>query len=158
MLANRMMMGAAGAAGAGGGYQWMKMVWTNGNQGIIAEIDLKLTSGGSDLASSGTAYAVSFYSATYTPAKAIDDNTSTFWNSTTGGGEQWWAVDLGSSQSWDYLTVAYPNQSTTNSPKNFTVLGSNNSTDGSDGDWTSIATGLAPSGFTTSSSQNFDLS
>ena len=72
---------------------------------------------------------------------ANDDNTSTQWASTSAGWPHWWAVELD-----DALKIVRINlyQDTNDYASTVLIQGSNNSTDGSDGDWNTIytATGL----------------
>lgn len=57
-----------------------------------------------NLALSGQANASSYYSGNYTPSKAIDGSTSSYWRS-RGSNEEWLSVDLGSARSVSKLVI-----------------------------------------------------
>ena len=91
----------------------------------------------SDILTGGTASASSVYSGSYTADKAVDDNNSTWFNtssSLTPGGE-WWKYDLGVgvTKTVNKLTIR---PYTGNSSNDFILQGSND-----DSSWSAVYTG-----------------
>jgi hypothetical protein len=74
---------------------------------LIAEVELRTSSGGADATGSGTASASSV-DGTNTAAKVFDNSTSTFWQSTFGSGSVgvWLEYDFGSGNDKDIVEVA----------------------------------------------------
>jgi len=99
-----------------------------------------------NLCTGGTAYAESELNASYAPSYAFDGTygTDAGWSSTSAasGTNSWIAYKFSVAKTICRVRIypreAYPQLS----PKNFEILGSNNSTNGIDGSWTSLATGL----------------
>lgn len=103
-----------------------------------------------DITGGKTYYADSEYNATYTKDKAFDDNASSRWSSANSDFPHWIAVDLGKEKVVVRLVFTpYKGQ-----VENFKLQGSNNSTNGSDGDWTD----LLSSASTNSGTQRFTVS
>jgi|GEM_PF-1592045 len=82
-----------------------------------------------DQCSGGTASASSYYSGTFSPAKAVDNNNGTAWaaNSETSG---WWMYDFGSgvTKTIRRLTLRARNAVPEYTPKDFTIEYSNDGT------------------------------
>jgi len=85
-----------------------------------------------DLAVGKSASAKSYYNSTYSPSKAVDGNSSTWWRSTAS--YDYWRVDLGSVQRVDRVTVNWHDAYSSS-------YAIRTSPDGSA--WTTIATGTA---------------
>lgn len=86
------------ASYAGGRYwkmQYLSVAGTAGGAASLAEIELRLSSGGSDQTGSGTATASTTYSG-LSPANAVDNNISTLWGASSGSTPEWWKYDFGS--------------------------------------------------------------
>lgn len=94
-----------------------------------------------DLVIGATAYASTVNTAHYVAANAINNNLSDAWISVTGLPPHWLAVDLGSAK---IVTCAMILSSVpiANGVKDFKVQGSNDTTNGSDGTWADLYTGL----------------
>lgn len=71
----------------------------------FSEIELRSSNGGSNLIGSGTAAASSQLNSSFTPAKAVDGNTSTMWISTNNGADAWWSYDFGSGITQDIIEI-----------------------------------------------------
>ena len=133
------------AGGVGGGYQWFKIVGATQNNGSgiyaidVAEIRINDILPSQAFAGSTTS--------PYSAAKAIDDNVSTYWISGQGSSPDttWLAVKMTGmtllSKIKMYPATPYPHLFF----NNFALYGSNDSTNGSDGTWTLIASGLTRS-------------
>jgi len=95
---------------------------------------------GVDIASNKTYYASSSYNSTFLPGKAFDKSESTAWNAANSADNEWLAVDLGLASAIDTLRFM-PHYYQGAMVKDFTLYGSNNSTNGADGTWTQIYVG-----------------
>lgn len=96
----------------------------------------------------GTAYASDFWDAGTVPAKAFDKDIDTEWQSENSGDSFRW---IGYNIPEGRIAVTLRLRSTNDGqyylgPNNATLQGSNNSTNGGDGDWTNIHTGINANG------------
>lgn len=125
---------------------YITAVWS-GTTCIITEIELRGTVGGADITSASTPATASAYSSgTYTPAKALDGSTTTYWYSGVAAYvPQWWACDLGSAQTVAQVAIL-PRSTATGNPVDFIIQGSNDGTNYADVktvtgvDWTVLET------------------
>lgn len=79
-------------------------------QFVIAELELRETSGGADQTGSGTASASSVWdgTGTYAASKAVDNNSSTIWHTANGTGvNAWWQYDFGAGVTKDIQELVY---------------------------------------------------
>lgn len=96
-----------------------------------------------DLCAGGTAYSHSDYSG-FPASQACDNDTTTAWSS----GEQvsavnvWWAYKVATAKTIQRVKIIGRSGFPELNFKNFKIQGSNDSTNGSDGTWTDLATGL----------------
>ena len=93
------------------GRYWRWQTWLGGGTRdgqTIAEMSMKLTSGGSNQCSGGTASASTEFSPpTYSAAKALDGNASTMWGSNAQADVAWWQYDFGSGVTKDIREYTY---------------------------------------------------
>lgn len=79
-------------------------------QFVIAEAQLRETSGGADQTGSGTASASSVWdgTGTYAPSKAVDNDPATIWHTANGAGiNAWWQYDFGAGVTKDITELVY---------------------------------------------------
>lgn len=89
----------------------------------IAETEHRLTPGGANQISGGTATAHNTYDAATTPDKAIDGNTATYWNNTYGSARPyWWQYDYGVGVSKAITEVTLRKRDDTTFDKQTTIL------------------------------------
>lgn len=110
----------------------------------VAEMEVKLGSGGTDLCTGGTAYADSYLSSTYEPSKAFDNSTSTHWSSVSSTTVQtsWLAYYKSSGMTFDRIRLLSRSSMPELGIRNGVLSVSNDSTNGSDGTWTTLLTGI----------------
>jgi len=72
----------------------------------VAELDLRESSGGSDVTGSGTSDASSDYSVDYDFPKAFDDDTNTFWSSELISVPHWLSYDFGAGNEKAIVEIA----------------------------------------------------
>jgi len=123
------------------GYKWYRLYFESGatSYNAIWELAMFTDSGVgylTDLLTGGTAYADSEYSGSYLAAYASNDSHANQWQSAATF-PHWWAYDMGSQKTFNLINIR---QAVTSFCGTFKIQGSNNSTDGSDGDWTDIST------------------
>lgn len=96
-----------------------------------------------DVTAGRTYYASSKYNNTLSPEKAFDNNTGTLWHAGANANNEWIAVDLGVGNECIITSVCMiPDAYGGNAQlKDFTMYGSNDSTNGADGTWTQLMTG-----------------
>ncbi len=73
----------------------------------LAEVELRLTTGGADQTGSGTPTASSVFSSpTFTADKAVDNDINTLWHCSTGAGiNAWWDYDFGAGSEKDIREI-----------------------------------------------------
>ena len=84
---------------------WRIYIEAPANYMQIAEIQLRESDGGADQTGSGTATASGYWSDTWLPSKAVDDDTGTAWHSANDVLPHWWAYDFGSGVTKDILQI-----------------------------------------------------
>ena len=96
-----------------------------------------------DVTKAKTYYASSSYNSSNLPGNAFNDDLSTGWHSLNSANNEWIAVDLGAGNTcvFDALSFIPTSYNGNAHVKDFTIYGSNDSTNGSDGSWTQIGTG-----------------
>ena len=128
---------------SGGSYQWVKLTWNLPADGLCQINEIKVND-----SSPQSVYASSQYDAsTFKTANAIDADTGTTWSSASGneGDPVWIAVKMSTSQAVAKYAYYPRTNNVTLAPSGFSLYGSNDSTNGSDGTWTLIASGLTRS-------------
>lgn len=92
-----------------GGIDCTNAVFGDPIPGVFKACYSRAASASGNLALNRTAYATSSESATYLPARANDGNTGTRWSSriSTTLGDEWWWVDLGSTQTFDRVVIRW---------------------------------------------------
>lgn len=134
--------GVVGGGGGGGAARyWRIYVTANNGDGFLSmnEVELRLTAGGADQASGGTASASSSYFGD-NGNRAFDNNTTDVnsWVTSWAGGPEWLRYDFGAGNDKAIAEVAIWPESTTSytrAPKDFKIQ---SSADGST--WTDAAT------------------
>ena len=108
------------------------------------EIAVASSGYGADVCSGGTAYAESQYSADYSASKAMDGSAATSWCTTQKSSAVtiWFAVKLSTAKAVCRVKILGRTDYPELNWKNFKIQGSNDSTNGADGTWTDLSTGL----------------
>lgn len=100
----------------------------------IGEIEMRATPGGADQCNGGTATAHDYYSATYAPAKAFDNNTTTWWASFTSNPIGWIKYAFASGVDVGEIAITERNTTPPNfAPKDFQLQWSDDNTN-----WTTV--------------------
>lgn len=109
-----------------------------------------------DVVGDGILYADSVYSSSNNPQEAHIDNLNSYWRSTNTAYPHWIAVDLGEdvSKIVTKMFLATVRNGNDVMLKDFILKGSNNSTNGSDGDWTNLLDSQYTNNYTL---QEFDI-
>jgi hypothetical protein len=136
-------------------YQQWRINFTANNGGTnlrVVEFQFRETAGVSQTFSGGTASAGEEASATYSAAKAADNDTATEWRSV--GDDSWWAYDYGAGVTKDIVevTIRIPASGETYAPRDFTL---EYNTGGST--WVAAATATLVEGWTSGQTKTFTL-
>lgn len=96
------------------GRYWRAQAFLGAGSGqSIAEIDFRETVGGANISrAGGTATASSFFSATFSPDKAVDGNLSSIWSSNGEQDTAWWQFDFGSARTVREISLTKRSSST----------------------------------------------
>jgi hypothetical protein len=118
----------------------------------VAELILRTTTGGSQVAAAGISSASSVFSSTFLSSKAFDADSTTFWSASGNGGGQFLEYSLIVPKRVSEIVIQARNDSSfTQAFDNFQVQGSN---DG--GTWTTINT-FSPTWTSAGQSQTFTV-
>ena len=123
-----------------GTFQWIKLVWSLPSAGLCQLSEIEVNG-----ATPPNIYASSQYdSGEFATANLIDGNTGTKWSSAAGseGDPVWIAVKMTAAQTITEYAYYPRANNVVLAPSGFALYGSNDSTNGADGAWTLIATGL----------------
>lgn len=123
--------------------------YASGNQDEDVPLKKQTTATyGADQCTGGTPSASTESSASFSADKAVDDNTSSYWAASTTTG--WWKYDFGTTRIIQRVTIQARTSSANQSPKTFTIEGSNN-----DSDWDVLYTAANETGWTVSQVRTF---